>query len=296
MVVTSTRVIFFITKDIIKGRPKMRKRIYEIIEAAQDDDRASAIYDSIILLCVIASLIPLAFKESTTLFDIIDKITVTVFIIDYILRWSTADYKFDDHSLKSFIKYPFTFMALVDLVSILPSITLMSDAFKIFRIFRMLKVMRVFRTMRVFRVFKAARYSKSIEIIGNVIRNSTDALMAVGTLAFLYVIISALIVFNIEPDTFNNFFEAIYWATVSLTTVGYGDIYPITNTGKFVAMVSSIFGIAIVALPSGIITAGYMEELAKMRKEKTEKKKGKHGEPKQEESSLEGDILEEHND
>ena len=164
------------------------------------------------------------------------------------------------------------------------------------QIFRMLKVMRVFRTMRVFRVFKAARYSKSIEIIGNVIRNSTDALMAVGTLAFLYVIISALIVFNIEPDTFNNFFEAIYWATVSLTTVGYGDIYPITNTGKFVAMVSSIFGIAIVALPSGIITAGYMEELAKMRKEKTEKKKGKHGEPKQEESSLEGDILEEHND
>ena len=116
----------------------MRKRIYEIIEAAQDDDRASAIYDSIILLCVIASLIPLAFKESTTLFDIIDKITVTVFIIDYILRWSTADYKFDDHSLKSFIKYPFTFMALVDLVSILPSITLMSDAFKIFRIFRIL--------------------------------------------------------------------------------------------------------------------------------------------------------------
>lgn len=266
----------------------MRKRIYEVIEVAKEDDRASATYDSVILLCVIASLIPLAFKQTTTLFDVIDKITVAVFIIDYILRWFTADYKFNNHSTVSFIKYPFTFMALVDLISILPSLTLMSNAFKIFRIFRMLKVMRVFRTMRVFRVFKAARYSKSIEIIGNVIRHSTDALIAVGTLAFLYIIISALIVFNIEPDTFNNFFEAIYWATVSLTTVGYGDIYPITNIGKLVSMVSSVFGIAIVALPSGIITAGYMEELSKVKKEKDDrKKKVKPGEHKREEVRIE---------
>lgn len=123
--------------------------------------------------------------------------------------------------------------------------------------------MRIFRTMRVFRVFKAARYSKSMEIIGNVIKNSSSALAAVGTLAALYVLVSALIVFNIEPDTFDDFFQAVYWATVSLTTVGYGDIYPVTSVGKFVAMISSVFGIAIVALPAGIITAGYMEELTK---------------------------------
>ena len=104
----------------------------------------------------------------------------------------------------------------------------------------------------------------------------------------MYIIISALIVFNIEPDTFNNFFEAIYWATVSLTTVGYGDIYPITNIGKLVSMVSSVFGIAIVALPSGIITAGYMEELSKVKKEKGDrKKKVKLGEHKQEETRIE---------
>lgn len=241
----------------------MRKRVYEIIETAKNNDHASAIYDSAILICVIASLVPLAFKEQNFAFNVIDKVTVVVFIIDYILRWFTADYKLNDHSIMSFIKYPFTFMALVDLISILPSITLMSSVFKVFRVFRMLKVVRVFRTMRVFRAFKAARYSKSIEIIGNVIRNSKEALLAVGTLAVLYVLISALIVFNIEQDTFNNFFEAIYWATVSLTTVGYGDIYPVTTTGKFVAMISSVFGIAIVALPSGIITAGYMEELTK---------------------------------
>lgn len=239
----------------------IRKRIYEVIEAARDGDKLSSIYDSFILIAVIVSLIPLAFKEQTPLFAAIDKITVTIFIIDYILRWSTADYKLGKKEPISFIKYPFTPMAIVDLLSILPSITMMSSVFKVFRVFRMLKVMRIFRTMRVFRVFKAARYSKSMEIIGNVIRNSSSALAAVGTLAVLYVLISALIVFNVEPDTFDDFFQAVYWATVSLTTVGYGDIYPVTSIGKFVAMISSVFGIAIVALPAGIITAGYMEEI-----------------------------------
>lgn len=241
----------------------MRKRIFEIIEASKDGDTLSSIYDSIILVTVIVSLVPLAFKDQAPVFSLIDKVSVSIFIVDYLLRWSTAVYKFSENGIMSFIKYPFTFMAIVDLISILPSITLMSSAFKVFRVFRMLKVMRVFRTMRVFRVFKAARYSKSMDIIANVVRNSKEALAAVGTLAVLYVLISALIVFNIEPDTFGNFFEAIYWATVSLTTVGYGDIYPVTATGKFVAMLSSVFGIAIVALPSGIITAGYMDELTK---------------------------------
>ena len=241
----------------------MRKRIFEIIEASKDGDTLSSIYDSIILVTVIVSLVPLAFKDQAPVFSLIDKVSVSIFIVDYLLRWSTADYKFGRNGLVPFIRYPFTFMAIVDLISILPSITLMSSAFKVFRVFRMLKVMRVFRTMRVFRVFKAARYSRSMDIIANVIKNSKEALAAVGTLAVLYVLISALIVFNIEPDTFGNFFEAIYWATVSLTTVGYGDIYPVTATGKFVAMLSSVFGIAIVALPSGIITAGYMDELTK---------------------------------
>lgn len=75
--------------------------------------------------------------------------------------------------------------------------------------------------------------------------------------------ISALIMFNVEPDTFGNFFDAIYWATVSLTTVGYGDIYATSTLGKIITMISSIFGIAIVALPAGIITAGYMDEINK---------------------------------
>ena len=170
----------------------MRKRLYEVIEAARDGDTLSSIYASCILITVIVSLIPLTFKEQTPLFVTIDKVTVTIFIIDYILRWITADYKFGEKEQIAFIKYPFTPMAIIDLLSILPSITMISSIFRVFRVFRMLKVIRVFRTMRVFRVFKAARYSKSMEIIGNVIKNSSSALAAVGTLAVLYVLISAL--------------------------------------------------------------------------------------------------------
>ena len=85
--------------------------------------------------------------------------------------------------------------------------------------------------------------------------------MLVGELALTYILISAIIIFNIEPQTFDTFFDAVYWATVSLTTVGYGDIYPVTNIGRLVTMISSFFGIAVIALPAGIITAEYMVEL-----------------------------------
>ena len=83
----------------------------------------------------------------------------------------------------------------------------------------------------------------------------------VGILAIGYVYISALIIFNVEPDTFGTMFDAVYWAMVSLTTVGYGDIYPVSWIGRAIAMISSFFGIAVVALPAGIITAGYMKEI-----------------------------------
>jgi voltage-gated potassium channel len=88
-----------------------------------------------------------------------------------------------------------------------------------------------------------------------------DRWVLIALLAVAYTLISALVIYNVEPESFDNFFEAIYWATVSLTTVGYGDIYPVTTIGRIVTMVSSVFGIAIIALPSGVITAGYLSEI-----------------------------------
>ena len=146
-------------------------------------------------------------------------------------------------------------MAIIDLLSILPSINMINKGFKA------LKTIRLIRTFRVLRIFKSFRYSKNIQIILQVGKNSKKALIAVLYLAIGYIFVCTLIIFNVEPDSFNTFFDAIYWATISLTTVGYGDIYPITTLGRIITMVSSFMGIAIVALPAGIITAGYMKEI-----------------------------------
>lgn len=228
---------------------------------SDEHDKVSTAYGMIMLLAIIVSLIPLAFKDTNPAFAFIDKATVTLFIIDYALRFITADYKLQTESPIAFVKYPFTFMAVVDLVSILPSLTVMNNVFKLLKVFRMLHAARVLRAIRVFRIIKAARYSKSVTIIMNVLHTSKAALLAVCTLAAVYILVSALIVFNIEPDTFSTYFDAVYWATLSLTTVGYGDIYCVTTIGKLITMISSVAGIAIIALPAGIVTAGYMDEL-----------------------------------
>ena len=227
----------------------MRKKLFGLLETSY--------YDAIMMVVIIISLIPLAFKGSSVVGVSIDAICAIIFIVDYIIRLITADYKLNKGT-KSFVLYPFTPMAIVDLLSILPSVSFIIMVNKGFRLFR---IFRLVRTFRIFRVFKSFRYSKNIEIIINVLKKQSDSLSVVLVLAIGYVFTSALLIFNVEPDTFPSFFDALYWATVSLTTVGYGDIYAVSVTGKIITMVSAFFGVAIVALPAGIITAGYMEEI-----------------------------------
>ena len=238
----------------------MRKKIFDIIELAAGENKASAVYDSVMIVVITLSLVPLAFKGTTPFLTTLDYVTAAIFILDYALRMWTADYKLKKGPV-SFLLYPFTPLAIIDLLCILPVFAGVGGGIRI------LKAIRFMRALRVFRAFKMLRYSKSISIILGVIREQKAPLIAVLSLAVGYVLLSALIIFNVEPDSFDNFFEAVYWATVSLTTVGYGDIYPVSTAGRVITMLSSLFGIAVVALPSGIITAGFM---ARVRNEKTE--------------------------
>ena len=210
----------------------MRERIYEIIGEVtdEDSDKLSHYYDMVMVVVIIASLIPMMFKKTNFGFEVMTWIATAIFIADYILRWITADLKLRKGP-RSFLLYPFTPMAVVDLLSILPTFYLLAAGF------RTLRVLRLIRALRVVRMLK----------------------FAVG-----YVLLCALVMFNVEPDTFDNFFEALYWATVSLTTMGYGDIAPTSDVGRVVTMMSSFIGIAVVALPAGIITAGYTHEIQEM--------------------------------
>ena len=241
----------------------MRERIFEIIEVAEDYDRASAVYDITMMASILLSLVPLAFKQSTTLFVFMDQAAACIFALDYLARLSLADLKLK-RGAASFALYPFTPMAIVDMLAFLPTVTAVSAGF------RLVRLLRLIRTFRVFMMF---RYSRSIQLIAGVIRDQRAPLIAVCTLAVSYVLVVALIIFNVEPDTFDSFFDAVYWATISLTTVGYGDIHPVTVTGRLVTIVSSLMGIAVVALPSSIITGGYMAKLRQEEREKEERER-----------------------
>jgi voltage-gated potassium channel Kch len=233
---------------------KFKKYIFHLVEPPGTDEKADP-YDVIMIFMIIASIVPLAFKGTNLIFQIIDKASVVLFIFDYALRWFTADMKLGRKDALAFIIYPFTPMAIIDLLSILPGISTINQGF---RLFRMVRLIRMFR---IFRVFKAMRYSKNISMLARVLSRQKDSLIAVCYIAGMYILICALVVFNVEPQSFNTFFDAVYWATISLTTVGYGDIYPITTIGRIMTMISAIFGVAVIAMPAGIITAGLMEEL-----------------------------------
>jgi len=240
----------------------MRKKIYSLLESSRDGDW----YDILMLVAILSSVVPLMFVEEYAVFRVIEIVTVSIFIVDYILRWITADYRLQKGGW-SFIIYPFTAWAVIDLLSILPALSLIGRGFKILRITRLLRILRL---------FKLIRYSDKIQVLGKVIRKEKGVLLTVLGIAIFYVFVTALIMFNVEPHvnpatgatTFATFFDALYWATVTLTTVGYGDMIPATDIGRFVSMLSSLFGVAIIALPSGVITASYLEELRNLKKNK----------------------------
>ena len=126
----------------------LRRKIYEVIEVADKDDRDSLIYDRFMLVCIAASIVPLCFKETNALFVWLDRATVTVFIVDYLLRWWTADLKYEKSGKWAFLRYPFSFFGIVDLLSILPSLTMLSSGFKLFRLFRLNKALKALKFLR----------------------------------------------------------------------------------------------------------------------------------------------------
>ena len=245
-----------------------RATVFDIIEYDYEHRSFwSTAYDALMMVLIIVSIVPLMFREETVTFVWMDRIAVSFFIIDYILRWLTADLK--HKTVKpwlAFIIHPFTPMAILDLVSILPSLGFL---------WRTLKMLRIVRLMKTLRLFRFLRYSRQIQVIVKVIQKERKILFAVMCFAVFYIFITAIIMFNAEAGeegtaVFATFFDALYWATTTLTTVGYGDISPVSELGRLISMISAIFGVAVIALPSGVITASYLDELREQKKQKEE--------------------------
>ena len=234
-----------------------RRKIFDVVEA-NGNTVWSKIYDWTMLCFIVLSIIPLTSREHTPFFKWIDIISVSVFIIDYALRWMTADMKMPDRPRhQAFAVYPFTAFAIIDLLSILPSFLMISRA---------LKVLRITRLMKILRVFKFIRYSENVRLLLKLLRKERRILFTVFIFALFYIVVTAMIMYNVEDSAmFENYLDALYWATTTLTTVGYGDICPTSDIGRIISMLSALLGVAVIALPSGVITASYLDELREMK-------------------------------
>jgi voltage-gated potassium channel len=206
-------------------------------------------------------------EEYGTILYVLEVFTVIVFSVEYILRiWSIVEEPNFSHPVVGRIKYIFTFMALVDFIAIfpfyLPSLVKVD-----------LRFLRGLRLFRLLRIFKMGRYSKSLNMISHVASSKKhDIAVTLVVISIVLVIASSLMYFiehDAQPNAFPNIPATLWWGIATLTTVGYGDVYPITTAGKIFASIISVLGIGLFALPSGILVTGFIEEMNAEKSKKT---------------------------
>lgn len=256
---------------------RIKTRVYEIVSSAQEGDQVSFWFDMVIIGFIILSVgelilvtIPGMLIRHFWIFAAIELVTAVVFSIEYFLRmWScTADDRYQK-PVAGRIRYALTPLVLIDLISILPYYLpfLIPGANFAF-----------LRTLRVFRFFKLGRYSRSFRIMIKVLERNKESLLGTGFIIMVVLVIAASLMYQIEfsaqPEVFSSIPEAMWWGIVTIATIGYGDMVPITPMGKALGFVISLIGIGLFALPAGILASGFSEVI----KEEQQKKKGEQDE------------------
>ncbi|MCW8945303.1 MAG: ion transporter [Sedimenticola sp.] len=248
---------------------KIKQRIWEIVEPAKSGDKISHYFDIGLMVLIILNVLAVIIESVQSIEDqfgtyltAFEVFSVMVFTLEYLARiWACTYVNNYSHPLFGRIRFSFRPMVIVDLLAILPFYL------PFFGID--LRVVRAFRLFRIIRIFKLGRYSKAFQMLGNVLTNKKEEMTITIVALFFLIIISASLMYHAEnaaqPEQFSSIPATIWWSVVTLTTVGYGDVYPITLFGKIIAGVISILGIGMVALPAGIISAGFVEEMSKRK-------------------------------
>lgn len=250
---------------------KRRKRVFEIIEVGTKYDYPSRAYDLFNAFCILLNLTTsimytfhdLKYKYGELLVTL-DEATVALFFVDYILRVWTAKYLYPQLSQPLAIrKYVLSFTGVVDLLCFLPHylpIFFPSGAVA----FRMLRIIRIFR------LFRINSYYDSLNVIGEVIAGKKQQLMSSVFIILMLMLGSSLCMYSLEheaqPEVFQNAFSGIWWAASTLLTVGYGDIYPVTTLGKMFGIFITFLGVGMVAIPTGIISAGFVDQYSRIKR------------------------------
>ena len=247
----------------------IRKRIFDIIQIGNKEDLPSVSFDIFITITIFLNLFAMLFstfeasKNYSALLSVIEIVTVVIFTVEYILRIITADYLYPDKKpMVARLLFIVSFYGLIDLLTILP--------FYLPMIFPAGAVaFRVFRVVRIFRLFKINSQFDAFNVIIEVLKDKKNQLFSSITMIVILTIASSLCMYSAEheaqPEAFKNAFSGIWWSVSTLLTVGYGDIYPVTTLGKIFAIVISFLGVGMVAIPTGIISAGFVEQFTKMK-------------------------------
>ena len=253
---------------------RRRKRLFEILEVGNDLDHASRAYDFFSAFMIVLNLaVSIMYTYEGLRSDFgsillwIERITVVTFAVDYLLRIYTARFLYEDEEdisdIKAARKYICSFMGAVDILSWLPYfLPIFFPAGTV--AFRMIRIVRIFR------LFRIDAYYDSLHVITQVIYGKRQQLISSVVLILILMIGSSLCMYSLEheaqPDVFQNAFSGIWWAASTLLTIGYGDIYPVTMMGKVLGIIISFLGVGMVAIPTGIISAGFVDMYATIKK------------------------------
>jgi len=252
----------------------IKRKVFDIIDDKKvKGSKINKCFEIFIISLIVLSIIEIilesyesvSFKYQSQL-RFFEFLAITVFSIEYLLRLWTADLKYpSEGKVSSRFKFVTSVMGIIDLLALLPFFLPLIFKFD-------LRFIRILRVFRLFRIFKLNRYSKAFNLLGSICREKKNEIFVTLFINAILILIASTIMYNLEneiqPDKFPNIVETFWWAIATLTTVGYGDVFPVTSLGKIMSGIIATLGIGLVALPTGIISAGFVEKIQESKKEK----------------------------
>lgn len=248
---------------------KIKKRVFDIIQIGNRKDFLSSFFDIFIVVVIVLNLFVTLFQTFDEaapyepILDAIEFVTIIIFTVEYCLRVWTADLLFPNKSHgKAVLAFVFSMYGLIDFFTFFP--------YYLPIVFPMGAVaFRMFRVIRIFRLFRVNAQYDAFNVIVNVLNDKKNQIISSVCMIMIFMVAASLCMYSLEheaqPEQFANAFSGIWWSVSTLLTVGYGDIYPVTTMGKIMAIVISFLGVGMVAIPTGIISAGFVEQYTKLR-------------------------------
>lgn len=254
----------------MKKTSRLKKAIFHLVERGEHGSKINLYFDYAVMTLIVLNVIALIVETMSTIKEswiyylrLFEIFSVIIFTIEYILRIYVSDLIFPSLSrLKAASRFISSGYGIIDLLAILPF-------YLPFIIVTDLRFLRILRLMRFLRILKINRYNKSINLIQSVMKEKSSELSLTGFAALLILVIASFLMYyaegDIQPEKFPNVLSCFWWAISTLTTVGYGDVYPVTALGKVLSGIIAVLGIGLVALPTGIIGAGFLEKIGKVK-------------------------------